>query len=61
MLSVRAHTTSCAQTTGRQAVIIDPVLSQHERDLQLTEDLELHLLRAIDTHVHEDRPSGTGM
>ncbi|KAG5177922.1 metallo-beta-lactamase superfamily protein [Tribonema minus] len=49
---------ACQDT--RQAVIIDPVLSQHTRDLNLIEELELHLLRAIDTHVHEDRFSGIG-
>jgi sulfur dioxygenase len=39
---------------SRQAVLIDPVIDQLERDLALLADLELALVYAIDTHVHAD-------
>ena len=40
-----------ADEETREAVIIDPVLEQLERDTQLLEDLGLHVLYALDTHV----------
>ena len=48
----------CAES--RQGIIIDPVLDHHKRDLELVEDLNLHLQTAIDTHLHNDRRSGRG-
>ncbi|AKU92450.1 MBL fold metallo-hydrolase [Vulgatibacter incomptus] len=41
------------EATG-EAVIIDPVLEQAERDLALIEALGLKLVYVIDTHVHAD-------
>jgi sulfur dioxygenase len=49
-----------ARTTARQGIIIDPTEAHHERDLSLAEDLHLHLLTAVDTHLHADRRSGIG-
>jgi sulfur dioxygenase len=46
--------------TARQGIIIDPTEAHHERDLSLAEDLHLHLLTAVDTHLHADRRSGLG-
>jgi glyoxylase-like metal-dependent hydrolase (beta-lactamase superfamily II)/rhodanese-related sulfurtransferase len=37
-----------------EAVLIDPVLSQIERDLQLLRELNLTLLHTLETHVHAD-------
>lgn len=37
-----------------QAVIIDPVLEQAERDLELIEQLGVQLVAVLETHVHAD-------
>jgi len=44
----------------REAVLIDPVLEQVERDLTLLRELELTLRYAADTHVHADHVTGAG-
>lgn len=41
-----------------EAVLIDPVLEQVDRDLSQIEDLGLKLVHAIDTHVHADHVTG---
>ncbi|MBT5179117.1 MAG: MBL fold metallo-hydrolase [Rhodospirillaceae bacterium] len=45
---------------GGEALIIDPVLDHLERYLQLLEELDLTLAKAIDTHVHADHISAIG-
>jgi sulfur dioxygenase len=45
----------------RQAVLIDPVLEQVERDLQLVSELELTLTHVFDTHVHADHVTASGV
>ena len=47
------------RTTG-QAIIIDPVLGNTERDLSLVRELDLDLQYTIDTHVHADHVTGSG-
>jgi len=47
------------QLTG-EAVIIDPVDRQLERDMQLIHELELRLSYAFDTHVHADHITALG-
>lgn len=47
-----------ADAGSREAIIIDPVIEQRERDLKLISDLGLKLRYAIDTHVHADHVSG---
>lgn len=44
----------------REAVLIDPVLEQVERDVQLLDDLGLRLAYALDTHVHADHVTALG-
>lgn len=44
----------------RQAVIVDPVLEQVERDLTLVRELGLTLTACLETHVHADHVTGTG-
>jgi len=44
----------------REALLIDPVIAQVDRDLQFVKDLGLTLKYAIDTHVHADHITGTG-
>jgi glyoxylase-like metal-dependent hydrolase (beta-lactamase superfamily II)/rhodanese-related sulfurtransferase len=45
---------------GGEALIIDPVLDRVDRYLQLIRELELELVKAIDTHIHADHVSGLG-
>ena len=43
-----------------EALIIDPVLEQLEHYLRLLQELELKLVKAIDTHVHADHVTALG-
>jgi sulfur dioxygenase len=43
-----------------EAVLIDPVIEQVERDLQVLRELDLTLRWALDTHVHADHVTGLG-
>lgn len=45
----------------RQAVLIDPVLEQADRDLQLVSELDLTLTHVFDTHVHADHVTASGV
>ncbi|MFY0567932.1 MBL fold metallo-hydrolase [Archangium lansingense] len=45
----------------RQAVLIDPVLEQADRDLQLVSELGLTLTHVFDTHVHADHVTASGV
>lgn len=40
------------------AVSIDPVLEQHQRDLKLIRELGLKLIYVLETHLHTDHQSG---
>jgi sulfur dioxygenase len=44
-----------------QAVLIDPVLEQLERDLSLVRELELRLTHVMETHVHADHITAAGL
>ncbi len=58
--------TSCSYTylvaarTGGDALLIDPVLDQVPRYLQLLRHLDLRLVLAVDTHLHADHVTGLG-
>lgn len=54
------YTYLLADETTREAVLIDPVIEQVERDATLIEELGLKLLYALDTHVHADHVTATG-
>src|SRR5664279_619706 len=49
-----------ASRAGGEAMIIDPVLEKVERYLQLVRELDLHLVKAVDTHLHADHITGLG-
>jgi len=44
-----------------EAVLIDPVIEQVERDMTLLAELSLRLVYTLDTHVHADHVTGAGM
>lgn len=48
-------------TTTRDAIIIDPVDTQLERDLQVLHDYGLRLVLALETHAHADHITSAGM
>ncbi len=54
------YTYLLADEATREAVLIDPVLEQVERDLQMLRELDLTLVAALDTHVHADHVTGLG-
>ena len=43
---------------GREALIIDPVLEKTDQYIQLLTQLDLKLVKVIDTHIHADHISG---
>ena len=43
---------------GREALIIDPVLENTNQYIDLLNQLELRLVKVIDTHIHADHISG---
>src|SRR5271169_1462518 len=49
-----------ASRTGGEALIIDPVLEKVDRYLQLIRELEVRLVKAVDTHLHADHITGLG-
>ncbi len=49
-----------ASRVGGEALIIDPVLEKVERYLQLLRELDLRLVKAVDTHLHADHITGLG-
>jgi len=49
-----------ASRRGGEALIIDPVLEKVDRYLQLMRELDLHLVKAADTHLHADHITGLG-
>src|SRR5271166_5175834 len=49
-----------ASRRGGEALIIDPVLDKVERYLKLMEELDLKLMKAVDTHLHADHITGLG-
>ena len=54
------YTYLLASRVGGEALLIDPVLEQTGRYLKLLEELELQLVKVIDTHIHADHISAMG-
>src|SRR2546421_1972494 len=49
-----------ASRRGGEALIIDPVIEKVDRYLQLMKELDLKLVKAVDTHLHADHITGLG-
>ncbi|MGZ5867334.1 MAG: MBL fold metallo-hydrolase, partial [Xanthobacteraceae bacterium] len=54
------YTYLIASRRGGEALIIDPVIDKVDRYLKLTEELDLQLIKALDTHLHADHITGLG-
>jgi glyoxylase-like metal-dependent hydrolase (beta-lactamase superfamily II)/rhodanese-related sulfurtransferase len=54
------YTYLLASRRGGEALIIDPVLEKVERYIQLVNELDLKLVKAVDTHLHADHVTGLG-
>jgi sulfur dioxygenase len=54
------YTYLLASRRGGEALIIDPVLEKVERYIQLINELDLKLIKAVDTHLHADHITGLG-
>jgi sulfur dioxygenase len=52
------YTYLIASARGREALIIDPVLENVDQYIKLLNQLDLKLVKVIDTHIHADHISG---
>ena len=52
------YTYLIASSKGREALIIDPVLENVNKYIKLLNDLDLKLVKVIDTHIHADHVTG---
>ena len=57
-IKTSTYTYLIASAKGREAVIIDPVLENVENYISLLKDLDLKLVKVIDTHIHADHVTG---
>ena len=54
------YTYIIASADGREALIIDPVLENVEDYIKILNQLNLKLVKVIDTHIHADHVTGAG-
>ena len=54
------YTYLVASAKGREALIIDPVLEDVDKYIVLLNELNLKLVKVIDTHIHADHITGAG-
>jgi glyoxylase-like metal-dependent hydrolase (beta-lactamase superfamily II) len=54
------YTYLIADTHTKDAVLVDPVIEQVERDYKLLNELGLTLKFCLETHIHADHVTGTG-
>jgi len=57
-IKTSTYTYLIASAKGREAVIIDPVLENVDEYIQLLKELDLKLVKVIDTHIHADHVTG---
>jgi sulfur dioxygenase len=55
------HTYLLADEPSREAILIDPVLEQFDRDRTLIRELDLTLRYTLETHVHADHITAAGV
>ena len=48
------YTYLIASSKGREAVIIDPVIENVDNYIKILGELDLKLVKVIDTHIHAD-------
>ena len=49
-----------ADLDTKEAILVDPVLEQVDREIELLAELELKLKYSLETHVHADHITGSG-
>jgi sulfur dioxygenase len=54
------YTYLLASRKGGEALIIDPVLEKVDHYIRLLHELDLKLIKAVDTHLHADHITGLG-
>ena len=54
------YTYLIADTQTQEAILVDPVVENVDRDLKLIRELDLTLLFCLETHIHADHITGTG-
>ncbi|EDX83058.1 metallo-beta-lactamase superfamily protein [Synechococcus sp. PCC 7335] len=54
------YTYLIADPQTQEAVLVDPVVENVDRDLKLIRELDLTLLFCLETHIHADHITGTG-
>lgn len=54
------YTYLLASRHGGEALLIDPVIEKVDRYLNLIRELDLKLVKAVDTHLHADHITGLG-
>ena len=52
------YTYLIASSKGREAVIIDPVIENVDNYIKILGELDLELVKVIDTHIHADHVTG---
>ena len=52
------YTYFIASAKGREAVIIDPVIENVDSYIKVLNELDLKLVKVIDTHIHADHVTG---
>jgi len=52
------YTYLIASSKGREALIIDPIIENVDKYITLLNELDLKLVKVIDTHIHADHVTG---
>jgi glyoxylase-like metal-dependent hydrolase (beta-lactamase superfamily II) len=55
-----SYTYLIADPQTKETVLVDSVLEQVDRDLQVLEELGLKLIYCLETHIHADHITGAG-
>ena len=58
--SSSTYTYLLAERTGGEALLIDPVLDNIAQYVRLIDELDLKLVKAVDTHIHADHVTALG-